>query len=1508
MSRRRKLIILLVSILPVVVFVVAAFVFLIAQIQRAVQQVDVLLVDALERETQRQVEVGKITVRPLGRVEIEDLRIEGGPRIEGETLLSASKVIVNYRLSDLITGRVAPIQSVSSIRIIEPDVLLQRSEDGVWNIADLLRPRPPGPPFTGVVMVKRGTVTLRDHQSLLPEEPSVNQVTNLDAVFDAAEAPSYLFEATARGTQGRINDVRVLGSGNADTGVWRVDIAAANADAAYWTNYFTEPDAIRPVAGRMDASVTVGYRGDRPPDQRTTISGTATVRDGVVAVDSLREPVRQLAGNVVLTTTVATLSLQGALARSPITLDGTIVDFDDARLNINIFSERMDYGALRDQLVLPARFQDIRASGVGALRLLITGDASSPIVQAVVSIPTVTALGYQARNLNAAVAHQEGQVRVTSLTAGIFGGRVALSGSVFINQIVRLDLTGRASGIPLRAFRLPADVTATGVASGTFAVTGTTDQPQMAINAQVGPGMLDGLRFSQASGRFVLTQQRIRIDGLNVATAGGVIRAAGVISDARLQLDVSASGVDLAALMNQFNITGYEGRAYLRGVVSGTLSNPAFTGRAEIFNGRFGQIAFDYARGRIVATRNDIALTDATLRVVPSEIIVTGRITGLTTDRPEVDLALRVSEAQATQVLRLLQITADVTGLVSGNLRVVGTLPDVAVAGEVVLRDGSVVGFPVTNAVASIEYLAGTLTLRNMIAQTDGATLVASGTIDSAQQIDISFTVSELSLAYFNRFTRPYVVLGGTAGVLTGVVTGTVDDPAVRLATRTDNITINTERFSEMRFALDWAENRIAVREFALERDGQLLAVNSLAFDQRTEAVALSGSLTCMHLSTLLGTFYESSYVREVLAEPADSAQAQALRTVISALPTPTEAVFSVTFAASGTLPQLETSFRGVIADLTLGQAQIAQVDLAIRTENGMLIVDDLTAIARDATITVQPGVVYADGQLDIDLAVANFDVATLGTLAGRQDTRGVASIDASIEGPVASPVIVASIEVAQPEIAGIAFDRIRASRIEVGADAITLSDIIFTSNGYSAVAYGTIPWDWEQLTVPDDRPLDVHAALREQDLAVLAMLTAAIGPEGISGRVEAVLDVTGTIAEPDISGFFTITDGRLELARVGTPLEDIQARIVFDQDRLVVEQFTGRSAAGGTFAILPEGQLSLRREDGLPIDMALQTQGLVVRARDLLGYGESIAVTVASDLTLTGTFPSPVVAGDITIRGGSFAVAPPAILPHVEREITFNPQFDVNITVGPDIEFLNPRIRTFIAGAASVVGTLSQPTVRGEFQLPRGEIRLPTTRFRLQPGSTVVLDYSPPDTARISPNIEGRTRLTAVSPLGTRRQYTIIMSVTGSLPPAENMRIALASDPPDLAESRILALLGHAEDLFNGGEFALREELMEIFTAVAIPSLFDPLETAFLEAFGLTEFEIEYSLRQPLAFLVSREIAPNLYASYWRSITAQDVDYWFRISYEIFGRYRLSYVDSPRAGSTLEANVTYRF
>ena len=75
MNRRQRLFILLLTILPVVMFLFFAALYILSQVSSVMTHLNVILVDEAGRQLRREVKAGRVAASPLGTATIHDVRI-----------------------------------------------------------------------------------------------------------------------------------------------------------------------------------------------------------------------------------------------------------------------------------------------------------------------------------------------------------------------------------------------------------------------------------------------------------------------------------------------------------------------------------------------------------------------------------------------------------------------------------------------------------------------------------------------------------------------------------------------------------------------------------------------------------------------------------------------------------------------------------------------------------------------------------------------------------------------------------------------------------------------------------------------------------------------------------------------------------------------------------------------------------------------------------------------------------------------------------------------------------------------------------------------------------------------------------------------------------------------------------------------------------------------------------------------------------------------------------------
>ena len=235
--------------------------------------------------------------------------------------------------------------------------------------------------------------------------------------------------------------------------------------------------------------------------------------------------------------------------------------------------------------------------------------------------------------------------------------------------------------------------------------------------------------------------------------------------------------------------------------------------------------------------------------------------------------------------------------------------------------------------------------------------------------------------------------------------------------------------------------------------------------------------------------------------------------------------------------------------------------------------------------------------------------------------------------------------------------------------------------------------------------------------------------------------------------------------------LSDLNGSLLLNQNRLEVEQLTGRTGGG---KVTFRGFVTLGRTIGFD----LAAQGDEIRFR----YA-GVSVTSDQSLHLVGTLQSSNLTGNITVT--RFAQNPsadltfmlarnqPAEVPNPSSPLN-NLHLDVRILSAPEL-----TVQTSLAKLSGDVdlrlrGTPVKPVLLGRINIAEGDINLSGTKYHLERG-----DVTFADPIRIDPilDIEATTHV---------RDYDITIGLHGSF---EKLNATYRSDPP-LSSDDIIALL----------------------------------------------------------------------------------------------------------------------
>lgn len=1382
------------------------------------------------------------------------------------------------------------------IQVTRPVAHVVRLPDGRWNFSPLLpkRRRPPAETFW-TVRITDATLYFEDRKARPTLHATLRQVNG--------EIRSDAGVTTFRFTHGEaVPGFHAQVDGWVANRQLRLRVDASSVPVAKLMSYVQLPAL---EAGDASATGTVWVYTDA--QRRIYYSGTVRVQASRVRWRLPQQTVSlsKLNGSGEFQTGVATWQASANAGSGQVLASGTVRWQPQVALRIAVDARRIPPRELQPWLRRYARQVTLDAP-VDA-NLTVQGTLSQPYIQGTLNAERVTVQKTNIQKLNAKLVLNAQSALLPEVTLRVADGEVRGQAVLWReSKEWRFTARWRANRVNLARLHplLPGDVR--GTVHGEGVAHGTLQKPSVVANLW-GERLAGKLwRCEQAQARLHWTPGIVDVDGAVLEDWTGSAYVSGQVDLAhqRLALRVRADEVLLAPWVERLAPKLRHGGdvplawVYARGELGGTFREPTFRGVVEATDLQWRRWNVDYLVTRVEASPRAIRVEGGILRRPPMEVTWQGELQHpLDTEKAQIILDGVANNVDAEEVLKALrEQSADespppIEAIGRVFFHVAGDLRSPTAEITVSAPAAQIQHWSLTNLNGSIRYEDGVLKVAPLSARLGDGVLKAEGERDGEGKLSFRVEGEGLPLAQVRPLLpedAPQDISGEVS--VRGVLSGTEREPQFRGELFTQNAVWDVLNLSNGYAELEWSQEGLSARGVHLASPEAEVTLRSLRFSSSPRVVEAEGTLSISSLEWLSQRALDSTWLRERIPRLGEVLRQLGRVTGTATVP------FRLWGEGENLSAEASARVEGIEID---GRALgTLQADLR-RGADGSWSLQNIVLANGEHRLTAS-GTYRSDGSLNLSAEAYNVDLSWFQRwIPQATEIRGkleMATLEAT--GKSDSPDLVLTLALKEPQFGAVRAQRVLTGKVQLQAGKIDISEIVIAQPDGQVRLWGTLPFHWEPLGVPDNEPVDLTVEAVPQPLsALLAYLPSAKAAQAV-GRWSLKANLAGTRASPRLSGEMQVNADALRMEPLGTGLRDVRALVRLENETVRVAELTavGDSPRGGRIA--GSGAIRFGGQQGESIDASLRMERFWLEERNLSGqYGEQIRTFLDGELKVTGSAENPQVSGMITASGGAFAL--PASFPEqraTPRPLSVNPRFDnVVLRIGEGMWLNSPRLSAQASGDIVLSGTLQEPVVHGLLGLERGYVYFPTARFRLEQGGSIALDYPVPgdNPFRVNVDVQAKTSLSMASPAGSSRRYEITVSVNGAITSPEGPRTEFRSDPPDLSTQQIARALGVGtlEDLLSGRnvEQVLQREVVNLFTSAYIPQIFSPLERGIEEALQLREFRIEYDRYQPVTVTLVKRLWDGFSLSYWRTVSTQQDRYILKILYELPEWTRLS-------------------
>lgn len=479
----------------------------------------------------------------------------------------------------------------------------------------------------------------------------------------------------------------------------------------------------------------------------------------------------------------------------------------------------------------------------------------------------------------------------------------------------------------------------------------------------------------------------------------------------------------------------------------------------------------------------------------------------------------------------------------------------------------------------------------------------------------------------------------------------------------------------------------------------------------------------------------------------------------------------------------LVTSLSGKVADVPIRLRSPISAEVAPSIESGQI---DL-AVGEGA---VKGRYTQSGGKVSMQADLQALPLASVWPAAPPQLAGSVLDANASLDGPAAQPTGTLDLSVT-----GLAAGE--TSEISEGLTLVAKGELAggeLTANGRVDGLAGVT--SRLQLSLPARLSLEPAAFAIDERRPVRGSMSY-VGPvepgwallgmdrHRLEGEGDMNIELSGTPADPSISGRVELTDGRYENLDTGTILTDMQVVALPSQSTLTIDKATAKDGDGGEISV--DGKLEFGGDDIVSMDIRADFREAMLVRRDELTARSSGQITLRGNETrrrISGSIE--VEEAEVRLVGGS----PPGVVEiQVEEKGTPPPgaigatpetkpsktELDIRISM-PGRVFVRGRgLDSEWAGNLTVTGTTASPRIQGELHPVRGQYDFAGKIFKLRKGSIQFV---------------GKDEVNPILDLSAERQATDITAIIHVTGTAKKPVVSLESVPEypqDEVLSRVL-------------------------------------------------------------------------------------------------------------------------
>lgn len=1456
------------------------------------------LIQVLEDQFAEQIEIEKVTLFPLNRITLHQVKIGTG----SEPMIEAERIVISFYLHHLLKGVDGIVSGIKDIRLVEPQISVVKNEAG-YSFEKYFSQNSDsqGIAFSSVIYIDDGSLLYRDEK--------LNE--SLEKINGRVEIGQKEIKIKLKSQLTTLKEANFLVEGTI-TPEMNLKISFFDLPFAGLEKYGLTSPEIKRFSGHGDGSITLK---ERLLDGGVELDyfGQMRITNGSIELTEPDMVINELYGQITINRDYLVIqSLAGEILAGKFTVEGQISDLTDPKLSLILNTDGIQIEKLLPFLPIS---QDLEVSGLIRGRAEVVGNLNQLSVKGKLTSPELIYRGLQMHDILLEGRLQNSKLTLQQLKINVDEGSLLITGGhVDYENLAEIDysMTVDAQSLDLQRILSATDFSELieGKLTARVYLSGeglAHDQVTAIGSLEVKDGNYQEMPVDNLSASFWLTSGNLGLSKLVLATPYLTTELFGNVDlGGLIDLTVEPSYINLAWLGEKFDLP-VAGQGSMKGQIGGQLANPYFAGEVSIEDGYLWDRQFDYLTGGLKLDKSNLSLTKAAVGKDAHRLELAGNI-GFGNQALDLEVDVLQSSLQGLQdILQLTELPFELTGEITGQIALGGSFNKPRITGNLLATDGQALEQPYDRAELSFIWNDDDLFFNKFQVSYQNTTLLTSGRLTDYQTLDIEISGENFDLKDIQQISQHLPQISGQAD-FRGKLTGDISDPSFWGTISTDSIRYYDIPIEQLSALLNFRDGVLSIRPMkVINAESEYTLNGEISFIENTLELEIDNKhsrltdllrYTGLPVKEMDYTVGGKIWVKGELTKPflefdialADGKEGELGLTGIYDLKD------GMNFLIKGTNFDLSSSKAYIGLDkfgYTLdGQASLKGTleDLNIETD---IILNDLG----DGQLAISGSYDLVTG-MDLNLKGQRFDFLALKPLIPLDfDYTGLLDITGRIKGQVKILNADLKIAVTEGSLNGYPLKSFGGTLLLKEGVRLNLDQSLVLLDGNRIDVSGFIP------LTDLDQEIDLKIDMPKGNLAVLPFLVPEVIKAG--GQGDARLELTGSLKKPQLAGKINLVDGFIESTEIDL-VEDITGSILIDQGRIVIDDLWAKYGPG---QVELAGEISL---DGLwPKEF-----DLTGKVKDFYLNHGSVSAMGDGDVQITGELLTPEIRGSLVIHDTTVKVLPTFDWPGSDEPSAFAPTFYLELFPGDNVRVIGDsplnmnvtilkNINDKLDETASmlVIDTTGEELIiTGDLSSRSGTFNIYNSNFRITRASASFVEFN--KTIPIL-NIHAQTVID---------DYRIFVELDGLPTDSENLDWELTSEP-ELTQEQITALLagqgGLGEFLQGDGDVTsmISDEIWRYVNQGLRSEFLNKLEESIEKALQLDSFYLDTELwgDTKINLQIGKYLEDNFYFIYKRTFS-QNPEQSFGFEYQIRPNISVEgvYKDEGEYQVSLKANFPF--